>query len=944
MKLRHVVLTLLIAFAISPLLRAQPYLNKPYLTATKEGKINFYDVQQAFYKWEKEPGNVDVKGKKRFKRWEWYYENRVFPTGIMPDENINYIEWMRLQDHLNAHSLKTYGGNANWVSLSPNQVPLPNDPIDITGSGRINCIEFHPTNPNILWIGASQGGVWKTTDNGQSWVCLTDDLPLNRISDIATDPNDPDIIYLATGDIEYFGLNVLAYGHTTHYGMGIFKTVDGGANWTPLGMNIQLADGDLGLLRRIFVNPANSLELVAAGIPGIYKSYDGGVNWTQVFADMIIDLDMNPDNPNTLFATGLYVPNMGGANRILRSWDFGANWDSLTTTIIPEQGQILRTELTIAPSDTSILYALSCGTNEGFYALFKTEDAGESWFAVSARDTSNFSGALQAPNMLGWYDGGYFNTPFIPADEGGQGTYDLTLIVDPSDPDILYSGGINMWGSVDGGETWDIVSYWVAALGPSVHADQHYSTQNPSSGTYYQANDGGISKSNSLILGSMDSVFACVDFITMELTPGCYGLPTTWENISHGLHITEYYRLGLCKNDPNIIIGGTQDNGTFMYRNGIWKHVWGGDGMEAMIHHTNPDIFYVTNQRGGLSRTNDGGLNFVSGMEEPIATTGEQAFWVTPYKMHPNNPEIIYTAFQNVWKSTNSGANWTKISTIGTAGSSGTRTLNVLEIAPSDPDYIYTSRPGAVFVTKDGGLSWINISAGLPVNDLVAMSVCIAESDPENIWVSFNGYMPGEKVYHSTDAGANWANISGILPNVSANTLAYQIGTIDGVAHALYVGTDIGIFYTNDSIQQTTNKWLYYSQGLPNVIVSEIEIQYGAQKLYAATYGRGLWESNLFSPSVIEGIEPVDESDFVLTVYPNPASNMFTITVSGIGLHDIQIKLFSLQGQKLIQQESREVGTFSKDIDIDFLEPSIYLLHIRIGNSDFTQRIIKVEK
>lgn len=944
MKLRNIVLTLMIAFAVSSLLKAQPYLNKPYLTNSRDREFNFYDVQQAFYKWEKEPANVDLRGKKRFKRWEWYYENRVYPTGIMPHENVNFIEWQHLQDRLRGQSHKTFRGNANWVSISPNQVPLPNDELNITGSGRINCIEFHPTDSNILWIGASQGGVWKTTDNGQSWVCLTDDLPLNRISDIAVDPNDPDIMYIATGDIEYFGLNVVAYGHTTHYGMGIFKTIDGGANWDPIGMSIQLADGDLGLLRRIFVNPANSQELVAAGMPGIYKSYNAGLTWAQVYANMVIDLDINPDNPNTLFAAGLFVPNTGGANHILRSWDFGANWDTLNTAIIPQQGQILRTELAMAPSDTSIIYALSCGTNEGFYALFKTEDAGESWFTVSARDTTGFPGASKAVNMLGWYDGGYFNSPFLPSDEGGQGTYDLTLIVDPTDADKIYSGGINMWGSVDGGESWNVLSYWVAALGPSIHADQHISAYNPLNGTHYQANDGGISKSNTMALGSMDSVMSCFDIITMELIPGCYTLPTTWDNLSHGLHITEYYRLGLCKNDPNIIVGGTQDNGSFMYRNGIWKHVWGGDGMEAMIHHTNPDIFYVTNPRGGLNRTENGGLSFVSDLEMPITNAGEQAFWVTPYKMHPDNPEILFTAFQNIWKSTNSGTNWTKISTMGTAGSSGTRSFNVLEIAPSDPGYIYAARPGALFVTKDGGISWSNISAGLPVNNLVAMSVCIAENDPENIWLSFNGYLDGKKVYHSTDAGLAWENISGLLPNVAANTLAYQLGTIDGVAHALYVGTDIGIFYTNDSIQQTTDKWLYYSQGLPNVVVSEIEIQYGAQKLYAATYGRGLWESSLFSPSVIEGIEPVDESDFVLTVHPNPASDKFTVTVGGTGFHDIQVQLFSLQGQKLIQQQSKESGTFSKDINIDFIEQGIYLLHIRIGNSDFTQRIVKVEK
>jgi hypothetical protein len=352
MNFRYAIVTLIFAFAIPFILSAQPYLNKPWLGDKKDSKFNFYDVQQAFYNWEKAPENIDARGKKRFKRWEWFYENRVYPHGIMPDENINFLEWERLQKHLSSSSHKSQRGNANWSSLSPNQVPLPNDELNITGSGRINCIEFHPTNPNILWIGASQGGVWKTTDNGQSWVCLTDDLPLKRISDIAVDPLHPDTMYIASGDIEYFGLNVVAYGHTTHFGMGIFKTTDGGVTWDPIGMNIQLADGDLGLLRRVFINPSNTEELVVAGMPGIYKSFDAGITWAEIYGDMVIDLDMNPDNPNTLFATGLYVPNMGGANRILRSWDFGNNWDTLNTSVIPAQNQILRTELAIFHYDT----------------------------------------------------------------------------------------------------------------------------------------------------------------------------------------------------------------------------------------------------------------------------------------------------------------------------------------------------------------------------------------------------------------------------------------------------------------------------------------------------------------------------------------------------------------------------------------------------------------
>jgi len=244
-------------------------------------------------------------------------------------------------------------------------------------------------------------------------------------------------------------------------------------------------------------------------------------------------------------------------------------------------------------------------------------------------------------------------------------------------------------------------------------------------------------------------------------------------------------------------------------------------------------------------------------------------------------------------------------------------------------------------MTKNGGLTWDYIHIGLPTNLAVLSSVCIADNDPENIWVSFHGYEDGEKVYHSTDAGDNWENISGNLPNVSANILEFQFGTVDGVSHALYLGTDIGIYYTNDSIQQTAEKWSLYSEGLPNVIVNDLEIQYGSQKLYAATYGRGLWETNLFSPSVIEGIDVLNEPEFYVNVFPNPTSDFVTIKISDSGLKDISFELFGLNGNKISQFVKSEVISTAYKLDISSVKSGIYLLKVSVDESDYTYRIIK---
>ena len=919
---------------------AQPWLINTEPQYKNKSDLNFYDIQSNFYSWLELKSNTHIRGTKRFHRWEWYYEDRVFPTGDMPDPLKNYSEWQKSVSKISVIKNTITGKNASWVSISPNMVPQSIDETLISGMGRINCIAFHPTDPDILWIGASQGGVWKTVDNGETWICLTDELPLNRISDICIDPVNPDIIYIATGDIEYYGLDVLSNAFSTIYGLGIFKSIDGGANWAPCGLSFSFEEKDFTLIRKIYINPYNTTELIAAGISGIFKSFNSGDSWVQVTDNMVIDFDKNPLNDSCLFATGLLIPSTGGTNNVLRSYDFGNTWDTLDTHIIPEQTGVLRSELDISKSDTSIIYILSCGLDEGFYALYKSEDGGNSWFAVCARDTAGLEGAVPAPNIFGRTHGNYFNIPFIPADDGGQGTYDITLLIDPYNPDKILTGGINMWGSEDGGNTWDIVSFWINYMGPSIHADQHCSRINSLNNIMYQSNDGGIYRTDTTILANTDTIINCVDVFTLDITPGCYELPTVWEDISSGLHISEYYAISTCMTFPGIVVGGTQDNGTFMLRNGQWQKIYGGDGMVAMIDHFNPDVIYVTNQYGSLSKSTDGGLSFVSELELDITNTGEFGHWVTPYVMHPQNPQIIYAGFKNVWRSTDGAGSWTKLSSFGT---SSTRSINSLVVAPSNPDYIYAARKGSIYRTTDGGISWVAIHPGLPVNLAVITSICVADNDPENIWVSFNGYADGIKVFNSTDAGNNWDNVSGSLPNVGANTLVFQYGTIDGVSHAVYLGTDLGIYYTNDSIQQLPDRWALYSEGLPKVVINDLDIQYGSQKLYAATYGRGLWESNLYSPSIVEGIEIINEPEFFVNVFPNPASGNINIKISDLGTHEVILSLYNITGSKLIEVKEPVLDEFGYRLDISGLSCGVYILRILVDNSAFTHKIIKNE-
>lgn len=909
---------------------SQAWLQYPYLDNTKEN-LNFYDIQNAFNKWSEGKDLSTAKGIKSYKRWEWFYEPRVYPTGKMPD---NRIYWKESQKYRNYN--RSLRSNSNWSSISPNAIPSPYDTLNIIGMGRINSITFHPTDTNTIWIGASSGGAWKTTDNGATWTCLTDMIPLLRVSDVAVDPNNTDILYLSTGDI-----NTIMLGGESNQGVGILKSIDGGASWDTTGLSFNLIQGNNTLIRRVIVNPANSSELVAATYSGIYKSFDAGNSWSQINNLRIIDLDENPLNTNTLYAATYYNSSSIFSKRVYRSYDFGSTWTELNTGI-QTGNAILRIELAIAPSDTNYIYALACANDNGLYGVYKSIDAGETWSMVGALDTTGHPGAALMPNILGWADGGM--SGFIP-DEGGQGTYDLTLVVDPNNRDLVYTGGVNMWGSDDGGTTWDIVSLWYGLFGASIHADQHYSMFHPLTGKFYQAHDGGIDVTDNLIIGDMGYVYSnCVNIIAVlagdyenALYPNCYYLPTQWTNITNGLHITEFYRLGLCDSNPDIIVAGAQDNGTFLYNSGNWVSTFGGDGMEAMIAHNDDNIIYATNYNGALSRSDDGGITYVSSLEEPITTAGETGAWVTPFAMHPISSDTIYAGFNNVWKSNDKGVTWTKISAI-----SGSANLVDIAISPSDPDStFYCCQATNIYKTNNGGASLTNIKVGLPYGQASMTKIAVNDTNPDNIWVTFSGYVAGEKVYVTYDAGTTWINISDGLPNVPVNCIVYEKETINGVTGAIYVGTDIGVYYTNDSILATPTKWIDYSTNLPNVVVSELEIHYGAGKLRAATYGRGIWETPLYIAENTGNVNQITNNPYGLNIYPNPNNGLFTISAKFEKQEEIKISIFSLKGDKVLSLHDNAEMNYNRNIDISKLADGSYIIQTSVGETTYTTKFIK---
>jgi photosystem II stability/assembly factor-like uncharacterized protein len=742
---------------------SQPWLNHLPKQKSNSARHNFYDIQTAFSSYWSNKKIEKGKGYKQFKRWEAFMLPRVYPLGYFPTSQ-TWLEYQKLRAKNTKSTVVS-----DWKPLGPNVVPNDNDG-NPSGVGRVNCIAFHPSNTNIIYVGAPAGGLWKSVNGGGTWSTTTNELSSLGVSDIAINPDNTDIMYIATGDGDA--------GDT--YSIGVLQSVDGGDTWKATGLSSNLVENIV--IRRLIINPSDPSILLAATSQGIYRTNNAGADWTNAQPGHFKDLEFNPANPDIVYAARY------GANssRFYKSEDGGVSFEQINTGV--DLSETYRLELAVSGVDNpDIIYALySERENDGFHSLWKSENAGNNWTKVY--DASK-------KNLLGWKNDG--------SDIGGQGWYDLSLAVSPFDAKEVYVGGVNVWKSVNSGSEWNFVGDWEGITSAYIHADHHCLVYSSSS-VLYSGNDGGIYKTNN---GG-----------------------ETWLDISNGLDILQIDRIGTSQFDPTLVIAGSQDNGTMKYNNSdeSWVQIYGGDGAECIIDKNDKKNLYISYVNGDFQRSTDGGLTFASIKPNEV----DEGAWHTPLVMNPENSNILYCGFNDVWKSTNKGDKWDRIS----MNLSNAESLTQLAVAPSNTNYIYVSTGTRHWVTKNGGLTWVEIiSSDLP--NLYLKYFAIADNNPERIWAVFSGFEEGKKVYFSERGGDSWINVSKGLPNVPANCIIRERQSND----VLYLATDIGVFYRDAS----KDSWERFNSNLPNLVVSELEIQYTDALLRAGTRGRGLWETTI---------------------------------------------------------------------------------------------------
>ncbi|MBI2968607.1 MAG: PKD domain-containing protein, partial [Bacteroidetes bacterium] len=748
----------------NPLPVSQKQATREWVTLMEDPNANFYDIKQKFEEYWQGKTIRPGKGWKPFKRWENFWESRVFPSGTFPKPSIAYEEFTQYKN-LQASLKSMLPDNSNWTALGPSVVPTNG------GAGRINCIRFHPTNTNIIFIGAASGGLWKTTDGGSTWSSNTDGLQVLGVTDFLIDPTNTNIMYLATGDGDA--------GDT--YSVGVLKSTDGGATWNATGLSWTVNQGRR--ISKMIMHPSNSSIILAATSNGVYKTINGGTSWTQELVANIKDIEFKPGDPTVVYAARI---------AFYKSTDTGDNFSQITSGV--PTSNVGRFAIGVTANDATYVYLLASNdTDDGLLGVYRSTDSG-----------NNFSTRATTPNLLGWdYDG---------SDAGGQGWYDLSIAVNPFNKDDVYVGGVNHWRSTNGGTSWTSISHWYGCCGkPYVHADVHALEFLPgSSTTIFSGNDGGFFKTTNN--------------------------GTSWSDLSAGLSVTQIYRLGLSATNANLALNGNQDNGTNRVSSGTWTRVIGGDGMECIIDYNNANTMYGELYYGEIRKSTNGGSSFSS----TIVYSGgsgvdEDGDWVTPYIMHPTNSSTLLVGKSQVYKTTDGGTNWSQIGTI----SGGTGNIIALAYAPSDPVNIYAAKRDKLYYSSNSGSTWNDRTSGLPVASASITYIAVDPANTQRVWVTFSGYSSGNKVYYSSNAGTSWSNFSGTLPNIPANTIVYEQGSSDG----LYIGMDVGVYYRNSSM----GDWQTFMNNLPNVIVNELEIHYGSSKIRAATYGRGLWESPLYS-------------------------------------------------------------------------------------------------
>jgi len=705
-----------------------------WIEMMQDPNVNFYSTQSSFKEYWRNKTHKKGDGWKVFKRWEAFNQTRVSQDGVKP--SADYLQ--EIYNQMYASGSAFASANGVWTELGPSTVPV-NGTTQPNGIGRINDIAFDPTDSNVIWVGAPAGGLWKSSNGGQTWISLTDDLPTLGVSSILIDDNNTSKMYIGTGDRDA----------ADSPGKGVYKSTNGGATWTSSsnGMGNKT-------INKLVMKSSNHNEILAATNGGIYKTTGAGGSW---FLKSVVgnfkDICYNPSNSNIVYAT---KSSSSGAE-FYRSFDGGGNWTKITVGL---PTNAYRMAISVTASSYNTVYLVAANSS-GLVGVYKSTNSGGS-----------FSLKSSTPNILGYSITG--------SDNSSQAWYDLAIEVEPNSTDTLYVGGINTWKSTDGGVTWSIVGHWVGnTTVPAVHADQHCLKFSPLTGDLYNGNDGGIyktsnagaswtdissglgisqiyrigqdpSSSQKVVAGFQDNGTAVLNNSIWTTEIGGDGMeciidPTNSSIIYGSLYYGKILRSSnsgatFTTIADSLINGITEvgawitpyclkeggHNTMFIGYDNIWRSTnvnttnsinfskissFSNVNKVSVVENSPADnnILYAA---VGASIYRSDNVNATSPTWSTISGPGGT---ITDIEADPFSANIVYvTAGHNVFKSINKGVSWVSIS-----GNLPSVTMNCIVYDTSSSDGLYVGTDLGVFY-KDSAISnWINYSLGMPATPMV---------------------------------------------------------------------------------------------------------------------------------------------------------------------------------------------------------------------------------
>lgn len=710
---------------------------------------------------------------------EWLATRRLYASQYEPGEAA------KITAHYQALRARTpqrsaASANALWTFVGPVNI-----------GGRVLDIAVDPLLADTLYVASASGGVWQSTDAATTFTSVWPDSNAQPIGALAIDSNAT--LYAGTGESGPGG------GSPTYGNAGVFKSTDRGATWVSSGL-VQSER-----ISRIVIDPGNEQRLFVAatgplyapgGQRGVYRSDDGGGSWTLVLAGAnattgASDVFVSPTNSDRVYAVlwdHLREPALrrygGVGSGIFRSLDGGDSWVRLGGGLPAAASNVGRIALGVAPSNPNRLYATYLDDIGFFTAFYTSTDGGDTWTALPFNQNLSDS-----QSIFGWWF--------------------ARLWVDPVLETRVFSAGISLLLSTDGGASFGVDQ--------SVHADQHAMAWDPAvAGRIYLGNDGGVYRSDTNGTGAWS--FAVVQ------------------------PFTQFYTLDVGEQNPQRLVGGTQDNRclrSYSQGNASDWNSWGcGDGLENLINPVDQNLLYGCSQYGNCQRSLDGGETAF-----PIgATVSSRRNWMTPLVFDPNDPGVMYYAGDRVNRSVDGGASWSVLSGDLTGGDPFPSpidfypfgTVSTLAVARTDSNVLYVGTDDArIWYTRDLGVTWTqSLDPILP--DRWVSKIVVSPTDAMQAFAAYSGFRNADDaayLFMTTDGGVTWTDITGNLPAAPVNTLA------TAPDNGLIVGNDVGVFSSFDS----GATWDVLGQGLPQVPVTDLRVHEPSATLFASTFGRGIY-------------------------------------------------------------------------------------------------------